>query len=109
MGSFHARHRLRRGLQTEKETGWHRKGHIFGAPFYYIEYGLAQIGAMQIWRNARQDQAAAVTAYRRGLAAGYTRPLPELFTLAGARFAFDRQTVGELMTLVKQQLDALAV
>lgn len=95
--------------QTEKETGWHRKGHIFGAPFYYIEYGLAQIGAMQIWRNARQDQAAAVTAYRRGLAAGNTRPLPELFTLAGARFAFDRQTVGELMTLVKQQLDALAV
>ncbi|NUQ37700.1 MAG: M3 family oligoendopeptidase [Caldilineales bacterium] len=95
--------------QAEKETGWHRKGHIFGAPFYYIEYGLAQIGAMQIWRNARQDQAAAVRAYRQALAAGATRPLPDLFALAGARFAFDRQTVGELMTLVKQQLDALAV
>ncbi|NOX61784.1 MAG: M3 family oligoendopeptidase [Chloroflexi bacterium] len=95
------------GLQTEKETGWHRKGHIFGSPFYYVEYGLAQLGALQIWRNALEDQENAVAAYRRALAAGYTEPLPRLFEMAGARFAFDREIVGELVTLVRDQLAQL--
>lgn len=95
------------GLQTEKETGWHRKGHLYEAPFYYIEYGLAQLGALQVWRNALADQAQAVANYRRALALGYTRSLPELFAAAGARFAFDRRTVGELMALVGEQMAAL--
>ena len=95
------------GLQTELETGWHRKGHIFEAPFYYIEYGLAQIGALQVWRNALADQTQAVAAYRSALALGYTRSLPELFTAAGARFAFDRATVGSLMALIQEQLAIL--
>lgn len=95
------------GLQVEKETGWHRKGHIFSAPFYYVEYGLAQLGALQIWRNALRDQQQAVAAYRSALALGYTRPLPELFQAAGARFAFDRQTLGELMALIEEQLARL--
>lgn len=94
-------------FEAEKASGWQRKGHIFGAPFYYIEYGLAQLGAMQIWRNARRDQAGALAAYRRALAAGDTRTLPQLFELAGARFAFDRKTVGGLMELVREQLEAL--
>jgi oligoendopeptidase F len=92
------------GLQTEKETGWHRKGHIFGAPFYYVEYGLAQLGALQIWRNALADQPGAVAAYRSALALGYTRPLPELFAAAGARFAFDRPLLAELMALIRSHL-----
>ena len=93
------------GLEREKATGWHRKGHIFSTPFYYIEYGLAQMGALQVWRNALADADAAVAAYRRALAAGYTRSLPELFQLANTRFAFDRQTVGELMSLVRRELE----
>lgn len=97
-----------RGLQAEKETGWHRKGHIFGVPFYYIEYGLAQLGALQVWRNALADEPQALLAYRHALSLGYTRSLPELFAAAGARFAFDRSTVRELMTLVRQQLQALS-
>ena len=93
------------GLQPEKETGWHRKGHIFESPFYYIEYGLAQLGALQVWRNSLQHgNAKAVADYRSALALGYTRSLPELFQAAGARFAFDRQTVGELMALIQEQL-----
>ncbi len=96
-----------RGLQTEKETGWHRKGHIFTDPFYYVEYGLAQLGALQVWRNAMADQGQAVAAYRAALTLGDTRPLPELFQAAGARFAFDRRTVGELMDLIQQQLEVL--
>lgn len=95
------------GLQTEQETGWHRKGHIFEEPFYYIEYGLAQLGALQIWRNALNDQAQSVAAYRSALALGYTRSLPALFAVAGARFAFDRQTVGQLMALIQEQLAVL--
>jgi oligoendopeptidase F len=94
------------GLQVEKETGWQRKGHIFESPFYYIEYGLAQLGALQVWRNAlRHGNAKAVADYRSALALGYTRSLPELFHAAGARFAFDRQTVGELMALIQEHLD----
>jgi oligoendopeptidase F len=96
-----------RGLQTEKETGWHRKAHIFTDPFYYVEYGLAQLGALQVWRNAMADQAQAVAAYRAALVLGDTQPLPELFQAAGARFAFDRRTVGELMDLIHQQLEVL--
>ncbi len=95
------------GLQAEKETGWHRKEHIFSAPFYYVEYGLAQLGALQVWRNALRDQTKAVADYRAALALGDTRPLPELFETAGATFAFDRQTVGELMELVFEKLAEL--
>jgi oligoendopeptidase F len=96
------------GLEDERVTGWHRKVHIYGYPFYYIEYGLAQLGALQVWRNALHNQQDAVAAYRRALALGHTRPLPELFQTAGARFAFDRRTVGELMALISRELDALA-
>ena len=92
------------GLQTEKETGWHRKLHIFGDPFYYVEYGLAQLGAMQVWRNSLKDQRKAVADYRAALALGGTRGLAQLFTAAGGRFSFDRRTVGELMALVEEQL-----
>ncbi len=95
------------GLQTEQETGWHRKEHIFEAPFYYIEYGLAQLGALQVWRNALRDQQQSVADYRAALALGYTRSLPELFTAAGAHFAFDRKMVGQLMALIQEQLAVL--
>ena len=82
------------GLEEEKVTGWHRKLHIFQVPFYYVEYGLAQLGAMQVWRNALRDQAKAVANYRQALALGGTVTLPELFATAGAKFAFDAQTLG---------------
>jgi oligoendopeptidase F len=95
------------GLQAEKETGWHRKQHIFTDPFYYIEYGLAQLGALQVWRNALKDQPKAVANYRNALALGGTRGLAQLFTAAGGHFAFDRRTVGELIALVEEQLGLL--
>ena len=77
------------GLDEEMCTGWQRKAHIHTDPFYYVEYGLAQLGAVQVWANALRDQAGAVAAYRRALALGDTASLPELFSAAGARFAFD--------------------
>ena len=74
-------------------TGWQRKQHIFEVPFYYVEYGLASLGAFQVWRNALRDQQAAVAAYRRALALGGTVSLPKLYETAGARFAFDARTL----------------
>ncbi len=92
------------GLEAERMTGWHRKLHIFTVPFYYVEYGLAQLGALQVWRNALTDQADAVRRYRAALALGNTRSLPDLYAAAGARLAFDRETVGELAQLVASHL-----
>ncbi len=96
-----------RGLEAEKATGWQRKPHIHQAPFYYVEYGLAQLGAMQVWRNALQDQAAAVTAYRSALALGGSRPLPDLYQAAGARLAFDAATLQSIVELIERRLQTL--
>lgn len=95
------------GFEAEKQTGWHRKLHIHRLPFYYVDYGLAQLGAVQVWRNARRDQAEAVAAYRRGLALGGTRALPDLYAAAGARFAFDTAAVREAVDLIETALDEL--
>jgi oligoendopeptidase F len=88
-------------------TGWHRKLHIFGAPFYYVEYGMARVGSLQVWRNALSDQTAAVSAYRQALALGGTRPLPVLFAAAGAEFGFDAGLLGELVALIEQNIAEL--
>ena len=99
------------GLEEHVRTGWQRKMHIFQVPFYYIEYGLAQLGAMQIWRNAMRDQTGAVAAYRRALALGGTAALPELYKAAEVKFAFDAETLGEMVRLaegVMQQLEQVA-
>lgn len=95
------------GLDDVRVTGWHRKQHIHRAPFYYVEYGLAQLGAVQVWRNSLRDQAGAVAAYRGALALGGTRTLPELFAAAGARFAFDTATMQEAVDLIEEQIAAL--
>ena len=92
-------------LDAERVSGWHRKLHIFTVPFYYVEYGLAQLGALQVWRNALADQADAVKRYRSALALGNTRSLPDLYAAAGARLAFDKETVGELARLVESHLE----
>jgi oligoendopeptidase F len=95
------------GLEDIKATGWHRKLHIFHLPFYYIEYGLAQLGAVQIWRNALADAPAALEQYRGALALGNTRKLPDLFAAAGAKLAFDPVTLGEAVALIEQVIEEL--
>lgn len=95
------------GLEDIKATGWHRKLHIFQVPFYYVEYGLAQMGAVQVWLNARRDEAEAVRKYREALALGCTVGLPKLFEAAGGRFAFDTATLGSLVDAMTGQLAEL--
>jgi oligoendopeptidase F len=97
------------GLEDEKVTGWHRKLHIHQVPFYYVEYGLAQLGAVQIFGNALKNQKKAVADYRKALSLGGMVTLPELFKSAGAKFAFDASTLKkavDLMVGVIQELDA---
>jgi oligoendopeptidase F len=89
------------GFEAERESGWHRKLHIFHVPFYYIEYGMAQVGALQVWRNALRDQSKAVATYRQALQLGGTRPLPQLFSAAGAEFRFDEPMLKELVSLIE--------
>ena len=92
------------GFEEMRISGWHRKLHIFTVPFYYIEYGIAQVGALQVWQNAIQDEETAVAAYRSALALGGTQTLPELYTAAGADFRFDTALLTELVTLIEQTI-----
>ena len=95
------------GLEEERKTGWQRKLHIFHIPFYYVEYGLAQLGATLVWKNSLDDEQRAVAAYRSALRLGGTANLPTLFATAGARFAFDAQTMGEAVSLIEKTLERL--
>jgi len=95
------------GLEAEAMTGWHRKQHIHRAPFYYVEYGLAQLGAVQVWAGALQGQKAAVSRYRQALSLGGTADLPTLYRTAGAKFAFDAETLGRMVNLVETKINEL--
>lgn len=94
-------------LEDERVSGWHRKLHIFHIPFYYIEYGMAQVGALQVWLKAVRDQGSAVESYRHALAQGGTKSLPELFELAGAEFRFDTPMLSDLMALIEASIEEL--
>ena len=86
---------------------WHKQLHIFIHPFYYVEYGIAQLGALQIWANSKKDKARALQQYHEGLALGGSRPLPELFQAAGCRFDFSRDTIKPLVNLITSELAKL--
>ena len=95
------------GLEDVLVTGWHRKDHIHCVPLYYVEYGLAQLGAVQLWCNALQDQDKAIARYRQALSLGGTVPLPQLFQTAGARLAFDAGTLHEAAKFIENMIAEL--
>jgi oligoendopeptidase F len=95
------------GLDEQAMTGWQRKQHIHRYPLYYIEYGVAQLGAVQVWRSALSDPSRALSQYRQALRLGGTASLPELYRAAGARFAFDVGTLGEAVALVEETIEEL--
>ena len=92
------------GYEDVKITGWQRKDHIHNVPFYYVEYGLALLGSVQVWRNSLEDQHSAVEKYRSALALGGTASLPELYRAAGAKLAFDHQTLQDAVNMIEEQL-----
>ncbi len=95
------------GLTAERTARWYRQLHIFLYPFYYIEYGIAQLGALQVFRNRRRDGDAALAAYRRFLTLGATQPLPELYRTAGASLIFDPVAMRPLIDMVDEEMDRL--
>ena len=95
------------GFEEVKLTGWHRKLHIHQLPFYYVEYGLAQLGAVQLFGHALKNQAGAVAAYRKALALGGTVTLPQLFAAAGAKFAFDSAILKTAIFLMEKVIEEL--
>lgn len=96
-----------RGYEDVRKNLWHRQLHIFLLPFYYVEYGIAQLGALQIWANAKKDRAQSLRDYRTALSLGGSKPLPELFEAAGCRFDFSRETVSPLMEMLRGELAEL--
>jgi oligoendopeptidase F len=95
------------GFEGWRRTNWHRQGHIFENPFYYIEYGIAQLGALQIWRNFKQDKKQALEQYKNALALGYTKSIPEVYEAAGVKFDFSVVMIKDLMDFVQKEMAKL--
>jgi oligoendopeptidase F len=95
------------GYEAARANLWHRQLHIFLHPFYYIEYGIAQLGALQVWANSKRDKAKALNDYKKSLALGGSRPLPELFSAAGCQFEFSTRTIQPLTKLLRDELKKL--
>lgn len=95
------------GYEEYKSRSWQRQLHLFEVPFYYIEYGIAQLGALAVWKNSKTDFAKTIQQYKDALSLGYTRQIPEIYKTAGIQFNFSDQYVKELAEFVKHELDAL--
>jgi oligoendopeptidase F len=95
------------GLEPERVSRWYRQSHIHTIPFYYIEYGVAQVAALQVWRRARRDPADALARYKAALAVGGTRTLPEIYEIAGASLVFDAPTMAVLVAEVEARIAEL--
>jgi oligoendopeptidase F len=91
------------GFERELGKVWHYH-HLFTSPFYYLEYGLSWLGALQVWRNSLEEPEVALAKYKAALALGNSRSVPELFEAVGARFAFDIETIRDLMQFLRREL-----
>jgi len=97
------------GLEAYREIGWQRQLHLFEVPFYYIEYGIAQLGAIGMWMQYQQNPNQALENYMNALALGGTKTLPELYKTAGLQFDFSPAYVKNLMDFTNQELEKLFV
>lgn len=95
------------GLEDNLKRSWQVQLHLFEVPFYYIEYGMAQLGAIAVWRNYKQNPAKALEQYKNALKLGYTKTIPEIYQAAGIEFNFSSDYVRELAAFVKKEYEAL--
>lgn len=93
-----------RGWEQARDYLWQKQLHLYEVPFYYIEYGMAQLGAIAIWRNYRQQGKAGLESYLRALKLGNMGTIPEIYRAAGIRFDFSRAYIRELMQFVRGEL-----
>ena len=97
------------GFEEYRANFWQKQLHLFEVPFYYIEYGIAQLGAIAMWRQYRGNPQQALDNYTAALSLGYTKTLKELYDTAGIRFDFSPAYVAELGTFVKDALTEMGL
>jgi len=95
------------GLEQYRKFGWQRQLHLFEVPFYYIEYGIAQLGALGLWMQYKQNKTATLENYIKALSLGGTKTLPELYKAAGLQFNFSGDYIKKLMEFVRNEIDSL--
>lgn len=95
------------GFEDMRATAWQRQLHIFEVPFYYIEYGIAQLGALGIWKNSLEDKKKAIENYKSALKLAYTRSIPEIYKTAGIKFDFSTNNISTLAKFIDHQLEKL--
>lgn len=95
------------GLESYRQQSWQRQLHLFEVPFYYIEYGIAQLAAIGMWKAFKKDKQATLDNYIHALQLGGTQPLPELYRTAGVSFNFSAEYTKELMSFVNEEVDAV--
>jgi oligoendopeptidase F len=93
------------GLEEYRKYSWQRQLHLFEVPFYYIEYGIAQLGAIGLWKQFKENRDQAITNYIHALQLGGTKTLPELYQAAGLKFSFAPDYISELMLFVQGELE----
>ena len=94
-------------LEQQFGNGWQKQLHLFEVPFYYIEYAIAQLGAIAVWKNYKENPEKALEQYLAALALGYTKPMNEIYETAGIKFDFSAEYVKELASFVKDELEKL--
>ncbi len=95
------------GLEKYVENGWQKQLHLFEVPFYYIEYGIAQLGAIGLWMQYKKNPEKALDNYMNALSLGGTKTLPELYKAAGLKFDFSSENIKALMEFVNVEMDKL--
>jgi oligoendopeptidase F len=94
-------------LEQQFGNGWQKQLHLFEVPFYYIEYAIAQLGAIAVWKNYKENPEKALEQYLAALSLGYTKPMNEIYETAGIKFDFSAEYVKELASFVKSELEKL--
>ncbi len=95
------------GLADQKNYLWQKQLHLYEVPFYYIEYGMAQLGAIAVWRNYKVDKKSGLAAYLKALSLGQLQSIPQIYQAAGIKFDFSETYIGELMDFLKVELEKL--
>ena len=88
-------------------NSWQRQLHIFEVPFYYIEYGIAQLGALGMWKNSLENKPETIENYKNALRLAYTRTIPEIYQTAGIEFNFSQQHIQNLADFINDQISKL--
>ena len=95
------------GLEDERRIIWQKQLHLFEVPFYYIEYGMAQLGAIAMWKQYKETGQKAIDNYKAALSLGYTRSIPEIYEAAGIKFDFSENYIRQLMDFVRAEYKRL--